>query len=97
MVTSAEIHLQFVCMRPLHHRHRTSPLSLCEHKGCAAYCPAGDIGGHDWLPVSTDLAGLAGLGYVPSLSDPEREIFQEGRDPECRPIAVCDEADRVLA
>ena len=64
MGTSAGIHVQFVCMRPSHHRHRTRPLSVCEHKGCAAYCPAGDVDGHDWLAVSTDLARLAGLGYV---------------------------------
>ncbi len=55
--------VQFVCVRPAHHR-RGAAAELCAHCGLAAYCPAGDVGGHDWMPTSTDLATLIHLGFV---------------------------------
>lgn len=69
MTASETTYVQFVCMRPAHHRHRMSALSLCEHQGCAAYCPAGDVGDHDWLPVLTRTASLVSLGYAPARAD----------------------------
>lgn len=56
--------VQFVCLRAAHHRRWATVERLCEHLGCAAYCPAGDIGEHDWMPAATDLLGLARLGYI---------------------------------
>jgi hypothetical protein len=55
--------VQFVCVRPAHHR-RCAMVEICEHVGLAAYCPAGDIGGHDWMPTSTDVAALLHLGFI---------------------------------
>lgn len=56
--------VQFVCVRAAHHRRRSTVERLCEHFGCVAYCPAGDIGEHDWMPTAADLLGLARVGYV---------------------------------
>lgn len=66
----------FVCVRPEHHRRRAIGAALSENLGRSAYCPAGDLEGHDWLPGPTDRARLACLGMCPPHSDdpqpPER-------------------------
>ncbi len=54
--------VQFVCVRPAHHR-RWAAAELCEHAGLGAYCPAGAVGEHDWMPASTDLATLTHVGF----------------------------------
>ena len=64
--------VQFVCVRGAHHRRGTGAASLCEHLGCDAYCPAGDVPGHEWMPTSTDLSTLVDLGYVRSRGDEAR-------------------------
>lgn len=58
---SEKIH--FVCVRAAHHR-RWATGDLCEHLGLAAYCPAGDVADHDWMPTATDRSGLVLLGYT---------------------------------
>lgn len=61
--------VQFVCVRGAHHRRGPGAASLCEHLGCGAYCPAGDVPGHEWMPTSTDLSTLVDLGYVRAPKD----------------------------
>ncbi len=56
--------VQFVCLRAAHHRRWATGERLCANLGCAAYCPAGDIGDHEWMPTATDLLGLTRLGYI---------------------------------
>lgn len=81
MTTSETTYVQFVCLRPAHHRRRLKALSLCEHQGCAAYCPAGDVDEHDWLPVLTRTASLVSLGYAPAHGDvPARGEEREAED-----------------
>lgn len=55
--------VQFVCVRAEHHRRTARSQVVCEHLGCLSYCPAGEVGGHDWMPTMTDLATLACLGF----------------------------------
>lgn len=52
----------YVCVRADHHRRRGGQAKLCEHLGCSAYCPAGDVEGHDWMAALTDTARLEQLG-----------------------------------
>lgn len=61
--------VQFVCVRAAHHRHWAPVATLCEHLGCAAWCPAGDVGDHEWLPAATDIVGLSQLGYRRAARD----------------------------
>ena len=61
--------IQFVCVRAAHHRSVTPQKVVCEHYGCDAFCPAGDVGDHEWLPTTTDLVGLGCLGYVRYADD----------------------------
>lgn len=70
--------IQFVCVRAAHHRRGTRAEGLCAYLGCAAYCPAGDIGAHDWMPASTDVATLARLGYLRTRDEAERESDDQG-------------------
>lgn len=55
--------IEFVCVRSAHHRHAAASPCLCDVGGWHGYCPAGDVGGHDWMPTSTDLMTLEQLGY----------------------------------
>lgn len=77
------IEILYVCARPDHHRRRARETRPVEHLGCAAYCPAGDLGGHEWMPTQTDLTRLQELSICPgACSDtqaeppgrPEREL-----------------------
>jgi hypothetical protein len=61
--------VQFVCVRAEHHRRTSRSRVVCEHLGCPSYCPAGDVGGHDWMPTLTDLATLGCLGYETRYED----------------------------
>ncbi len=55
--------VQLVCVRAVHHRHQAAEC-LCDVAGFTGYCPAGDVGGHDWMPVMTDLSSLARIGFL---------------------------------
>lgn len=59
-----DVKIHFVCVRGSHHRHAAATTHLCRHLGCPAFCPAGDVGEHEWVVTSTDIATLARLGYV---------------------------------
>lgn len=56
-------HVALVCVRAAHHRHMVEAPRLRDVDGWRGYCPAGDIGGHDWMSTATDLATLRHLGY----------------------------------
>lgn len=73
-------HIDFVCVRAAHHRHMAVSPCLCDVEGWRGYCPAGDIGGHDWMPTSTDIATLRELGYCcgPFSDAPEHRVEEEG-------------------
>lgn len=64
MAITDDVKIHFVCVRGSHHRRATAATHLCRHLGCPAFCPAGDVGDHDWVVTSTDIATLARLGYV---------------------------------
>lgn len=72
-------HVAFVCVRAAHHRHIVKAPCLCDVGGWRGYCPAGDVGGHDWMSTSTDLATLRRLGYY-SASDADDEAEHESDD-----------------
>lgn len=55
----------YVCVRADHHRRRSTSGQLRENDGRAAYCPAGDAQGHDWMPALTDTLRLGCLGLCP--------------------------------
>jgi len=63
-VSAGEIRVDFVCVRAAHHRRRPTSPCLCDHLGRPAYCPAGDVDDHDWMPLATELARLARIGYA---------------------------------
>lgn len=54
--------IEFVCVRAAHHRRQAMAEDVCEFAGFLAYCPAGDIGGHEWMAAPTDLATLTRVG-----------------------------------
>ncbi len=72
--------IQFICVTAAHHRLGTAGEAACEHFGCAAYCPAGDVGHHEWMPTWTDLGSLAALGYVRDGEDAADECTPEAAD-----------------
>jgi hypothetical protein len=55
--------VEFVCVRAAHHRRAATTRCLCDVGGWHGYCPAGDIGDHEWLPITSDLVRLTQLGY----------------------------------
>lgn len=68
----------YVCVRAEHHRHRVAGAEPGEHRGCAAYCPAGALDGHEWLPCNTDLERLISAGIAsgePAEARRGREIL----------------------
>ena len=71
MSTAIETRVQFVCLRAEHHRLRPVGSTLRQYLGHSAYCPAGDVGDHDWMPVATDLLRLARVGFLYPLDEPE--------------------------
>lgn len=60
---ASERHVEFVCVRAAHHRRMAASPCFCDVDGWRGYCPAGDVGGHDWMSTSTDIATLRHLGY----------------------------------
>jgi len=76
----------FVCVRAGHHRHWAKAGGLCEHLGCAAYCPAGDIADHDWMAASTDVFNLTRLGYLRPLRD--EDLAAEDDETDDQPMLI---------
>jgi hypothetical protein len=48
--------------------------------GWRGYCPAGDIGGHDWMSTSTDLATLRNIGYCWSPASQSEDDAESERE-----------------
>lgn len=78
MGTEAAVH--FVCVRAGHHRRGTTAARVWEYLGRPAYCPAGDVAGHDWMVTSTGLDALARLGYIVEGRSSEKEKEGEAAD-----------------
>ena len=74
-----ELQVAFVCVRAAHYRHMAASPCFCDVGGWRGYCPAGDVGGHDWMSTSIDLATLRRLGYY-SASDADDEAERESDD-----------------
>jgi hypothetical protein len=83
----AEIKVQFVCVRGSHHRQRATT-ELCEYLGRPAYCPSGEVGGHEWLATATDFATLARLGYVPVTVVDPRDADREDDAADRPPVLI---------
>lgn len=84
-MNARETRVDFVCFRAAHYRKRSAATAVCEHFGCPAYCPAGDVGDHEWVALSTDLARLARLGYA-GLGG--REEPEEPADRDSHPVLI---------
>ncbi|HSW95056.1 MAG TPA: hypothetical protein VLI88_02730 [Patescibacteria group bacterium] len=78
-VTSAT-RVSYVCMRPHHHRHRTSELRFSIYRHRPAICPSPATLGHEWMKVpELSLDVLAGLGWIPrDVAEDEEETAGGG-------------------
>lgn len=73
--------VRYVCLRPSHHRRRASGVQLGQHLGCPAYCPAGDVEGHEWMPALTDVERLGCVGLCPpTCPENEQDPTAQGED-----------------
>ena len=66
--------VRYLCLRPDHHRRRTTEAVLTTYNDCCAYCPANATEGHIWSPVpDVTLETLDTFGWVRGHPRPRRD------------------------